>query len=175
MQVSAVPILHTVPCVGFVFQEPPRPGNIDAKQLAPILQRNKEALAQPPWSLDNPMKVLGMMQKSAEPITLPDGTVFEPPPINTNGRKLVILGDTYDAQSAAMDELGQGADLVVHESTNAFLPGLDETIKEEDTYQSIEKKTKSHGHSTPQVSQHESLLVNRFKQCFRSLANLRSG
>lgn len=151
MLVSAVPIQHTVPCVGFVFQEAPRPGTIDPKALVPILQKNKEALAQPPWNLDNPMKVLGMMQKSQDPITLPDGTVLEPPAINNNGRKLVILGDTYDAESVAMDELGKDADLVVHESTNAFLPGLDETIKEDDTYETIEKKTKSHGHSTPQV------------------------
>ena len=151
MRVSAAPIQHTVPCVGFVFEEAPRLGKIDPKPLIPLLQKNKAALALPPWNLDNPMMVLGLLQQSPNPITLPDGAVIQPPALNTNGRKLVILGDTCDAESTTMDELAKDADLVVHESTNAFLPGLDDALKDDDTYESIEKKTKSHGHSTPQV------------------------
>jgi ribonuclease Z len=151
MRVSAAPVQHTVPCVGFVFEEAPRLGKIDPKPLIPLLQKNKAALALPPWNLDNPMMVLGLLQQSPNPITLPDGAVIQPPALNTNGRKLVILGDTCDAQSTTMDELAKDADLVVHESTNAFLPGLDDALKDDDTYESIEKKTKSHGHSTPQV------------------------
>ena len=152
MRAFAVPIRHTVPCVGFVFEEHHRPGNVDPAQYADALQRNKQALLAPPWNLKNPMQVLRQLKESPEPITLPDGTVIEPPPSNTNGRKLVILGDTYDAESAAMDELAHGADVVVHEATNAYLPGLDEALRPEDTYATVYQKSRNHGHSTPQVS-----------------------
>ena len=151
MEASAVPIEHTVPCVGFIFKEPPRPGSIDAKVCIPILQRNTEALLQPPYNLKNPLALLSQLKEKLQPITLPDGSVLEPPPVIDNGRKLVLLGDTYDAESEAMDSLAMDADFLVHEATNAFLPGLDEAVKEDMTYEEVYRKSRAHGHSTPQV------------------------
>lgn len=151
MQVSAVPIKHTVPCVGFVLEEYPRAGTIEPQKYLPAIQKNAAALLAPPFRLKKPIELLSRLQASRDPITLPDGTVLQPPPLNTNVRKLVILGDTYDAESTAMDELAKDADLVVHESTNAYMPGLDDTIKPEDTQSSIREKARRHGHSTPEV------------------------
>ena len=154
MQVSAAPILHTVPCVGFIFKEPPRPASIDIEAYGPLLQRNKEALAQPPHNLKNPMILLGQLKEQMLPITLPDGAVLEPPHILDNGRKLVLLGDTYNAESKAMDSLAAEADILVHEATNAFLPGLDDAVQDGESYGDLYRKCRAHGHSTPQVSQH---------------------
>jgi len=149
---SAVPIKHTVPCVGYIFEEPPRPGSVDAKTIGPLLQKNKAALAGPPFNLDNPMKLLAQLKNAHEPITLPDGTVLHPP-AQTKGRKIVVLGDTYDAESSAMDGLATHADLLVHEATNAFLPDFStDGRSDEETYEQVEQKAKSHGHSTPQVA-----------------------
>lgn len=169
MQASAVPIKHTVPCVGFVFKEHPRAEPFNVKEMEPHLKRNKEALAQEPYKLKNPMQVLGILQREGKPYTLPDGTVLQPPAIRDNGRKLVILGDTYDAESEAMDKVATGADLLVHEATNAFLPDLEGKDTEAGTYEELAKKTKSHGHSTPQVAgqfakriKAKSLFLNHF-------------
>lgn len=161
MQASAVPIKHTVPCVGFVFKEHARPEPFNVKELEPHLKRNKEALALEPYNLRNHMQVLGILQREYKPYTLPDGTILQPPAILDNGRKLVILGDTYDAESEAMDKVAMDADLLVHEATNAFLPGLmDEKDNEAGTYEELAKKTKSHGHSTPQVAGRFAKRVN---------------
>lgn len=152
MQASAVPIKHTVPCVGFVFKEHARQETINVKELEPHLIRNKAALAQEPYNLRNHMQVIGILQREQQPYTLPDGTVLQPPSLTENGRKLVILGDTYDAESEAMDKVAMGADLLVHEATNAFLPDLEGKDADAGTYEELAKKTKSHGHSTPQVA-----------------------
>lgn len=169
MQASAVPIKHTVPCVGFIFKEHPRPEPLNVKELEPLLKRNKEALALEPYNLRNHMQVLGILQREGKPFTLPDGTVLPPPAVLDNGRKVVILGDTYDAESDAMDKVATGADLLVHEATNAFLPEFEEKETEAGTYEELAKKTKSHGHSTPQVAGQfarrigaKSLFLNHF-------------
>lgn len=149
--VSAVPIKHTVPCVGYVFEEPPRAGSVDAKAYTPLIKKNKEALMGPPYNLVHPMKILAQLKSESKPITLPDGNVLHPPP-QMAGRKFVVLGDTYDAESEAMDELAMEADLVVHEATNAFLPSFNSiAARDENTYDQVEKKARTHGHSTPQV------------------------
>ena len=62
----------------------------------------------------------------------------------------MILGDTYDP--SPIEELAKEADLIVHEATNAHLPGVDDRVKPEDTYESVEERTKSRGHSTPQMA-----------------------
>ena len=48
--------------------------------------------------------------------------------------------------------LATDADVLVHEATNAHLPGIDPSTKQEDTYESVELRSRVHGHSTPQVA-----------------------
>ena len=61
------------------------------------------------------------------------------------GRKIVILGDTCDATSLLGPS--EDADIVIHEATNAYIPGVDSTSE-----QQVQKDTVSHGHSTPQMA-----------------------
>lgn len=173
MRVSAVPIQHTIRCAGYVFTERPRPGTIEPKLYLPAIQRNAEALKLPPYNLKNPVALLSQIQKSSLPIDLPDGTQLQPPAMSEDGRKLVLLGDTYDATSDAMDELASDADLLVHEATNAYLPGLDDALKADDTVESVTARSRSHGHSTPQVRLSECNVGRRADSLMRrSLANL---
>lgn len=137
VSVSAAPILHSVPCVGFVVVESPVPGKMDPKKYIPEIKRTK-----------TPMTVMRDLQQGNS-VELADGTVLRGPP-RRPGRKLVILGDTYDPSPIA--ELAIDADLLVHEATNAHLPGLDPHTKTDDTFESVETRTKSRGHSTPQMA-----------------------
>ncbi|KAJ8463650.1 hypothetical protein ONZ51_g10127 [Trametes cubensis] len=135
--VSAAPILHSVPCVGFVVNELPVPGKMDPKRYIPELKRT-----------GTPMSAMSRLQKG-ESVTLSDGTVLHGPP-RKPGRKIVILGDTYDPSPIA--SLAEDACLLIHEATNAHLPGIDPNTKETDTYEIVEERARSRGHSTPQMA-----------------------
>ena len=137
VSVSAAPILHSVPCVGYVVTEAPVPGKIDPSKYIPALKRTK-----------TPMSAMRQLQQG-ETVTLSDGTQLHGPP-RRKGRKLVILGDTYDPSPIV--PLAEDADLLIHEATNAHLPGIDPNTKDTDSYESVEARTKSRGHSTPQMA-----------------------
>jgi len=55
-----------------------------------------------------------------ESVSLPDGTTLNPPPTDVPGRKIVILGDTYD--SSGIMPLCYDASLLVHEATQMAIP-----------------------------------------------------
>ncbi|KAI1796078.1 Metallo-hydrolase/oxidoreductase [Ganoderma leucocontextum] len=137
VSVSAAPILHSVPCVGYVVDELPVPGKMDPQKYLPDLKRTK-----------TPMSAMRRLQQG-ESVTLSDGTVLHGP-ARKPGRKIVILGDTHDPSPIA--GLAEGACLLIHEATNAHLPGVDPDTKQADTYESVEARTKSRGHSTPQMA-----------------------
>lgn len=137
MSVSAAPILHSVPCVGFVLQEASLPGKIDPQQYIPALKRTK-----------TPMSKMAELQQGAS-VTLSDGTFLQGP-ARIPGRKLAILGDTYDPSPIA--GLAADADILIHEATNAHLPGVDPNSKDHETDEIVETRAKSHGHSTPQMA-----------------------
>lgn len=137
VSVSAAPILHSVPCVGFVVAENPVPGKMIPSQYIPEIKRTK-----------TPMSVMSHLQLG-ESVELSDGTILHGPP-RKPGRKLVILGDTYDPSAIAA--LAQDADVLIHEATNAHLPGIDPHTKPDETFDSVEIRTKSRGHSTPQMA-----------------------
>jgi ribonuclease Z len=82
-------------------------------------------------------------------VTLSDGTTLQGPP-RTSGRKVAILGDTHDPSPIA--DLASDADLLIHEATNAHLPGIYSDTKKGDTNESVEARAISRGHSTPQMA-----------------------
>ena len=137
VSVSAAPILHSVPCIGYVVTEAPVPGKIDPSKYIPELKRTK-----------TPMTVMRQLQQGGS-VELADGTVLQGPP-RRKGRKVAILGDTYDP--SPISSLAENSDLLVHEATNAHLPGIDPNTKDTDTFEYVETRTKSRGHSTPQMA-----------------------
>lgn len=171
MGVSAGPVRHTgeasrivvwtvadydpVNCLGYILSEAPRPLPLIPSLYVPHLLANASALAL--LGTKNPQSLLSVLQRTRKPITLPDGTILTPPAMGGPGRKIVILGDTYDANGCK--ELAMGADLLIHESTNAFLPTLDlsqapsekrgaPTISE----RSVLETARAHGHSVPSIA-----------------------
>lgn len=135
--VSAAPIQHSVACVGYVITEQPLPQKMDPSQYIPHLKRNNA-----------PMSNLALIQKGQD-ITLEDGTILRGLP-KRPGRKIVILGDTYDP--SPIKPLAIGADLLIHEATNAYLPELDPQTSADDTEETVQARTMSRGHSTPQMA-----------------------
>ncbi|GJN91448.1 hypothetical protein Rhopal_004471-T1 [Rhodotorula paludigena] len=169
VSVSAGPIEHTVRCLGYILTESPRSLPIQPQLYIPHLKRPANAAALAASGVKNPVSLLSRLQTEREPITLADGTVLRPPDLDpSGGRRIIVLGDTYDATyllrflrpPGTSDDAGP-VDLVVHESTNAFLPTLDESqaagkVSRETgqaaTLASVTATARAHGHSTPQVA-----------------------
>ena len=111
-------------------------------------------------------------------LTFPDGTVVtqeEAVEAERPGRKVVICGDTCD--SRALVKLAQGADLVVHEATNAYLEGIDSNTD----WRSVERDAIIHGHSTPTIAarfaravQAKRLVLNHFSARYKGDASVES-
>jgi len=137
VSVSAAPIMHSVPCVGYVINEAPVPGKMQPDHYLSHIKRTQ-----------TPMSVMSRLQQGEE-IVLSDGTILRGP-ARRPGRKLVILGDTCDPSLIA--GLATGADLLIHEATNAHLPGLDPNTRDDDTFVTVRERTASRGHSTPQMA-----------------------
>ena len=173
-----------------MFDESPRTLPIEPARYIPHLKNpiNRAGLLQS-HGLTNPLSLLSRFQANPdEEVRLADGTVLRAPglDVENGGRRIVILGDTYDASAlvplirgaelGACDEAARRVDLVVHESTNAYLPTLDESqsplkkairraeldLNPEDdetdsspplhSLESVTALAQSHGHSTPQVA-----------------------
>ncbi|KAF9478183.1 Metallo-hydrolase/oxidoreductase [Pholiota conissans] len=137
ISVSAAPIHHSVPCVGYVVTEAPVAGKVDPSKYIPELKRTR-----------TPMTVMRQLQQG-ESVLLSDGTILHGP-ARRKGRKIVILGDTCDP--SPMSALAQDADLLIHEATNAHLPGIDPATKPSDTHETVQERAISRGHSTPQMA-----------------------
>mmetsp|Transcript_29737 Transcript_29737/g.42444 ORF Transcript_29737/g.42444 Transcript_29737/m.42444 type:complete len:743 (+) Transcript_29737:3709-5937(+) len=153
MMVTAAPMQHTIPCVGFVVTEKDRLGTLNADRINDIVLRNQNELQKLESLNYNYMKIFAKIKSMQlnESYTFPDGTVVQvsdvvDPP--RKGRKLVVMGDTCSGEYIA--PLAMDADLIVHEATNAWLREMDG-----DKYaypQLLEKDTFMHGHSTPQMA-----------------------
>jgi len=101
--VSAHPLVHRVPCLGFVLREGPRPG-----RFHPGRARHLGVPEGRDW---------GLLQRGAT-VTLLDGTSVRPAQVMDPpgpGRHLVLLGDTNDASGIV--PAAQGCDLLVCEAT----------------------------------------------------------
>jgi len=152
LTVQAAPMQHTVPCVGFVVNEAQRPGRLRVELVQPLVERQREQLKKQ-LGLRDANKVFAILKAQApgESFTFPDGTVLrteeflEPA---KKGRKVVVMGDTCTGDHIAA--LSEGADVLIHEATNAFLPEIDKTRHAD--YSRLERDTFVHGHSTPQMA-----------------------
>ena len=80
--------------------------------------------------IKNARSLLGKLLKGRQSITLPDGNMLAPPPLDLPGRKICVLGDTSDASGGILEpgkglaSLALGCDVLVHECTNAALPAV---------------------------------------------------
>ncbi|KAF9076817.1 Metallo-hydrolase/oxidoreductase [Rhodocollybia butyracea] len=137
ISVCAAPIFHSVPCVGYTLTEAQVPSKIDPQKYIPHIKRTK-----------TPLSAMSLLQ-AGESVTLSDGTVLQGPSPR-KGRKLVILGDTYDP--SPIIPIAQDPDLLIHEATNAHLPGTVLNTREDDTYESVQRTAMERGHSTPQMA-----------------------
>jgi ribonuclease Z len=103
--VHAGHIKHTIPCWGYVVHEKDKPGSLNAKRLT--------ELGVPPSPVYASIK-----EQEGDEIKLPNGKIVKREEVLTDsrkGRKLVILGDTYDPSNIASISLN--ADVLVHECT----------------------------------------------------------
>lgn len=154
-QVYAASMMHTIPCVGFVFQEPRSLGRLRVEDVEPLIERNKEALPALINHRDYKYTYRILKALASEAIfTFPDGTVvtgasiLDPP---RRGRKLVVMGDTNSGKYIA--NLARDADVLIHEATNSYFNDLDCGIVEKfRSYEELEKHTCDHGHSTPDMA-----------------------
>ena len=178
VKVYAAPMSHGIPCVGYVVEELPRPGRLRNDLVEPIVKRNVDALRQAGFHV--PMKAMAVIKNlpKGASFTFPDGTVVtqeEAVEAERPGRKVVICGDTCD--SRALVKLAHGADLVVHEATNAYLEGIDSNTD----WRSVERDAIIHGHSTPTIAarfaravQAKRLVLNHFSARYKGDASVES-
>lgn len=176
--VHAAPMSHGVPCVGYVVKEQSKPGRLRPELVTPVILRNTPALKEA--GVKSPMKILAVIKNlpTDGAFNFPDGTVIksadvvDPP---REGRKVVICGDTAD--SRALEKLAQNADLIVHESTNAYLEGIDVGSN----MYLVNKDARMHGHSTPQIAGEfakrvyaKKLILNHFSSRYKGDESLES-
>ena len=157
VEVFAAPMSHSIPCLGYVVNEKPRPGRLRNEVVEPLVRRNLAALKEAGFKV--PMKAMAVIKNlpDGSAFTFPDGTVLskdEAVEPERQGRKIVIGGDTADCRS--LTKLAKNADLVVHEATNTFLQGID---RDTDMAE-VTRDTQIHGHSTPQIAGQFAKRVN---------------
>ncbi|WVR07503.1 hypothetical protein IAU60_004545 [Kwoniella sp. DSM 27419] len=125
--VSAGPIHHRVPAVGYIFQEPTPRLPLDTSALIPLLQANAASLAALDPPVKHPLSLLSHLTSlpPPAPYTLPSGDVIRPPEASgVQGRKLVIFGDCRGGtENATFQTMCSDPSLLVHECTNAAIPG----------------------------------------------------
>lgn len=113
-KVQAARLKHSIPCWGYVLEEHPRQGRFKVERAEEIgiePGENRALLQQ-----GQTIFVNGKMVKPLD--------VLGPP---RRGRKVVILGDTYDSRS--LQSIAYGADTIIHECT----------LPEEDADEAFEK------------------------------------
>ncbi|WVQ81846.1 hypothetical protein IAT38_003973 [Cryptococcus sp. DSM 104549] len=125
--VSAGPLHHRVPSLGYILQEPTPLHPIDTATLIPLLRSNAEALAAQDPPVKHPLSLLSLLTAlpPPPPITLPSGDIIHPPgPSGTSPRKIVIFGDcSGGTRNSVFKEMCKDASLLVHECTNGAIPG----------------------------------------------------
>ena len=136
VQVQAVELEHTVPTVGWVLTEIPRTGRLNPVKVKPLLKKHNLS-----------PKVLKGLKEGID-IKLPNGEFIRAADHvgPSTQRKLAILSDTRNASQL---DCVRDATLLVHEATNAYLRMDSERGV---TKNEVEKTTRQHGHSTPDMA-----------------------
>lgn len=153
LSVQAAAMRHTIPCVGYVVTEKSRAGMLLPEKVMPFVEDNKVELAALPELKGSYKKIFSKLKEMnpGDTFTFPKGQVVHADDIvqpRRNGRKVVILGDTCSTEK--IEQISMGADIVVHEATNAWLREYDETRYS--TAAKLERDTFNHGHSTPEMA-----------------------
>jgi ribonuclease Z len=122
VDITAVPIEHRVPCVGYVISERLRPGPLDAKRARALGAQGQQ---------------MGAL-KAGKDVTLDDGRVVRAADVTaapTPGRRMCVIQDTHDP--TRFRELFAGCDVMVHEATYDHL---------------LHDKAIANGHSTARMA-----------------------
>ncbi|WVR00023.1 hypothetical protein IAU59_007165 [Kwoniella sp. CBS 9459] len=168
--VSAGPIRHRVPAVGYVLQEPTPRLPLDTASLIPLLQSNAAALASLDPPVKHPLSLLSHLTSlpPPRPYTLPSGETIHPPaPSGVHPRKLVIFGDcSGGTENPTFEQMCGGASLLVHECTNAAIPGAIQrgqkgmSVRTKELEPSLEKKREKQFHAVWQAEQNKKNIDN---------------
>ncbi|XP_061470534.1 zinc phosphodiesterase ELAC protein 1 isoform X2 [Rhineura floridana] len=152
---KAFRLFHRIPSFGFVVEEKPRAGRLNAQKL-------KELGVQP-----GPL--YGKLKEGVT-VVLENGTTICPSDVTEDplpGRKVCILGDCSGIVGDGAVTLCYEADLLVHEAT------LDDTQVD---------KAKEHGHSTPKMAAEfaklckaKRLVLSHFSQRYKPASQIGEG
>ncbi|WVF72824.1 hypothetical protein IAT40_007642 [Kwoniella sp. CBS 6097] len=171
--VSAGPIHHRVPAVGYVLQEPTPRLPLDTASLIPLLQSNATALASLDPPVKHPLSLLSHLTSlpPPAPYTLPSGETLHPPaPSGVHPRKLVIFGDcSGGTENTTFEQMCGEASLLVHECTNAAIPGAIQrgqkgmSVRTKELEPSLEKKREKQFHAVWHAQQQTPASANKRK------------
>ena len=177
VKVYAAPMSHGIPCVGYVVEEASRPGRLRNELVQPMVMKNLDALKEAGLKIPMKALAVIKNLPVGSAFTFPDGSIItqeeavEPP---RKGRKVVIMGDTANCRSmegmplvelfmlmfdctikficspscSCILVLANDCDVLVHEATNAYLPGIDRDTN----LRSVTRDAVIHGHSTPELA-----------------------
>lgn len=153
--VRATHIKHTIPCLGYVFEEKTRRGNLNVDALSELGVKRGPGmrLIQDQWRNEE-ITLNGITEESTGKDKVVAREVIMSPPLI--GRKIVVLGDTCDPYD--IDTIASDACVLIHECT---LPS------------GMERTASSRGHSTGSMAakfaQHinaRSLVLTHFSPRF---------
>ncbi|CDJ66825.1 hypothetical protein, conserved [Eimeria necatrix] len=127
--VTAAPIRHLVPCVGYILTEKINRHRLRADVIDPLIEKNSQHLKDPsrwPQLRGEPKAVYRLLSelKAGEVFSFPDGTQVGPADIFLGAphpRKICFAFDTCDA--SRLLPFAQGADILVHEATMSGVKG----------------------------------------------------
>ena len=147
--VHAVGLRHSqkISSTGFILKETDYPGNFeDPDKVLNLIQSDESRKRLPKRYQKHPHEIFNELKRGVaiEGVLSPTDVLGPTKP----GRKIVILGDTFDASTAA--SMSAGATVVVHEATNGALSNLEKSNENET--KKVIARTIMHGHSTPEMA-----------------------